>query len=147
MERGAFMRGTEMRQRGGSMKRITALGLGVLLALGVELTVLLLGSIAVSAGVLRADTTMQTTVAACLIGCFTGACFVCGCWRDKCLIGGLLTGLLCFALILVVALIGAERFEFGGQGIIEFSGCLIGGGLAGVTKSRKKTKHRKKRQK
>lgn len=137
------MRRTEARQSDGSVKHIVALGLGALLALGIELIVLLLGSVAVSAGVLRANTEMQVTAAACLIGCVAGGCFACSCWGSRRLLCGLLTGLLCFVFIFFVALISADEFKFGSQGLIEIAGCLIGGGLAGMAGAGKKKKRRK----
>lgn len=138
------MRKTESRQGSGMTQKVLALILGAMLALGVELLLLLLGAIAVSAGVLRADSTMQVTAAACLIGCFIGGSFACGRWKSHRLPAGLLTGICCFALILLVALIDGG-LEFGTQALIELAGCAVGGGLAGLLAGRKKTKKRKTR--
>lgn len=136
------MRKKESRQSGGASQNVLALVLGALVALGVELLLLLLGAVAVSAGILRADTTMQVTAAACLIGCFVGGSFACGSWKSHRLPAGVLTGVCCFALILLVALICGD-FEFGAQALIELAGCAVGGGLAGLLAGRKKTKKRK----
>lgn len=137
------MRKTETRQESG-VQNLLALLLGGLLALGIELIVLLLGSIAVSSGVLRADTAPQVTAAACLIGCFAGGTFTCGRWKARRLPAGLLTGLICFVFILLVGLFSGE-FTFGTQALIELAGCIVGGGLAGVLAGRKKPKKRKTR--
>ncbi len=139
------MRRTEVRQGGGKSRSFITLGLGALLALGVEMMVLLMGSFAVSVGVLRADTEMQLTAAACLIGCFIGASFACTYWDSHRLLCGLLTGLSCFALILLVAMISADEFKIGVQGLVELAGCMIGGGLAGFVCVKKKRKKRKNR--
>ena len=136
------MRKKESRQGSGPSQNVLALILGALLALGVELLLLLLGAVAVSAGILRADTTMQVTAAACLIGCFIGAGFACGSWKSHRLPAGLLTGVCCFVLILLGALIGGS-LELGTQALIELAGCTVGGGLAGLLAGRKKTKKRK----
>ena len=139
------MRKTEARQGSGNAQNIVALILGALLALGIELIVLLLGSIAVSAGVLKADTATQVTAVACLIGCFAGGSFTCARWGVRRLLAGLLTGLICFALIVLVALISGSGFEIGTQGLIELAGCVVGGGLSGLLSARGKKKRRKMR--
>ena len=139
------MRKTEARQGSGSTQNIVALILGALLALGIELIVLLLGSIAVSAGVLKADTTTQITAVACLIGCFIGGTFTCARWGVRRLLAGMLTGLICFAFILLVALISGNGAEIGTQGLIELAGCVVGGGLVGLLGARGKKKKRKVR--
>lgn len=137
------MRKTEVRQEPG-VQNLLALLLGGLLALGIELVVLLLGSIAASAGVLRTDTAAQVTAAACLLGCFIGGTFACGRWKTRRLPAGLLTGLICFILILLVGLFSGG-LAFGTQALIELAGCIVGGGLAGVLAGRKKPKKRKTR--
>lgn len=139
------MRKTEARQHDGGARKALMLLLGALLALGIELIVLLLGSVAVSAGILRTDTETQVTAAACLLGCFIGGSFACAHWDSKRLLAGLLSGLICFALILLVALILGDGLEIGTKGLIELAGCVVGGGLAGVLAGRKKKKKRKAR--
>ena len=141
------MRKAEARQGVAGGRNLIDLLLGALLALGIEVIVLLLGSIAVSAGVLRADTEMQVTAAACLIGCFAGGTLACKSWVSRRLLCGLMTGILCFVLILLVAMISGDGFKLGSQGLVEMVGCLVGGGLAGVVGAKKKKKKRKKRQK
>ena len=47
---------------------VTAVALGGLLALGVELIVLLLGAVAVSSGILKENSALQLTVVACVLG-------------------------------------------------------------------------------
>ena len=145
MERGAFMRRTEKRKGEDSAKSAVALLLGVLFAFGVELIVLLLGSFLVSVEVFRPDAETQVTAAACLIGCFVGGSIACRKWKTGKLLCGLLVGLLCFALIFVIALVSSNNFELRGQGLIELAGCLIGGGIAGIIGRRKKTKKHKTR--
>ena len=122
---------------------MAALGLGVLLAFGVELMILLLGSVLVSAGILRPDSGMQVSAAACLIGCFAGGCFACGKWKEARLLCGLLCGLLCFVIILLIALMSTDSAKLGGEGLVELAACLIGGGLAGVSARRRKQRKRK----
>ena len=139
------MRKTETRQSSGRGQNIVALILGALLALGIELIVLLLGSIAVSAGVLRADAATQVTAAACLIGCFIGGSLACARWDTRRLFAGLLTGVVCFLLILFAAFLLGDGPEIGTQALIELAGCVIGGGLAGVLAGGKKKKKRKTR--
>lgn len=119
--------------------------LGALLALGVALIVLFLGSAAVSAGILKQDAAMQTTAAACLIGCLAGGSLACTRWNSRRLFAGVLTGLLCFVLILAIALLLEGTPEFGTQALIECAGCLVGGGIAGVLAGGKRKKKRKAR--
>lgn len=119
--------------------------LGALVALGVELIVLFLGAAAVSAGILKQDTTMQVTAAACLIGCLAGGSLSSVRWNSGRLIAGVLTGLLCFALILTVALLREGTPELGTQALIECAGCLVGGGIAGVLAGGKRKRKRKVR--
>lgn len=145
MERGAFMHKSEVKQSGKSTKSMAALGGGVLLALGVELVVLLLGSVLVSSGFLRLDSGMQVGAAACLTGCFTGGCFACKKWKESRLVCGVLCGLLCFAVILTIALLSGGSAKLGGEGLIELAACLIGGGLAGVSARKKKPRKRRAR--
>lgn len=137
------MQKKESRQGGtGTTQNMLALILGAMLALGVELLLLLLGAAAVSAGILRVDTTMQVTAAACLLGSFVGGSFACRSWKSHRLPAGLLTGLCCFMLILLGALIGGS-FEFGTQALIELAACAVGGGLAGILAGQKKRKRKK----
>lgn len=138
------MRKTETARESDGLRNFTALLLGGLLALGIELVVLMLGSIAVSAGILRVDTAPQLTVAACLLGCFIGGRLACSKWKNRRLFAGLLTGVICFLLILVLALIGGN-FEFGTQALIELVSCVVGGSLAGAMWGKKKKSRRKVR--
>lgn len=125
---------------------VLSLVLGALFALGVELILLLLGSVAISAGVLRSNSAPQLTVAACLIGCLVGGIFACLRWPQHRLPAGLATGILCFALILFVSLLSGEGPEFNAAMFLELAGCVIGGGLAGLfTRNRKKGGKRVKR--
>lgn len=130
--------------KGGSHKLFTLL-LGALLAFGIELVVLLLGAVAVSSGILREDVTMQTTAAACLLGCLLGGAFAAAQWDSRRLFAGLLTGLICYLFIIAIALISKGGIEFGTQALVELAGCLIGGGLAGVIGGRKKHKRQVRR--
>lgn len=135
------MRKTETARESDSLRTIAALLLGGLLALGIELVVLLVGSIAVSAGVLRVDTAPQLTVAACLLGCFIGGRLTCSKWKSRRLFAGLLTGVICFLLILLLSLIGGN-IEFGTQALIELVSCVVGGSLAGATWGKKKRRRK-----
>ena len=139
------MRKTEPVRGGSRTQFIIVPIVGALLAMGIELIVVFLGSVAVSAGILKAGAAAQTTVAACLIGCFVGGSFACGHWNSKRLFAGLLTGLLCFLLILTVACFVDGAPEIGTQALIECAGCLVGGGIAGVLGGGKKKRKRKKR--
>lgn len=135
---------TDTKRERGSFQSILALALGGLLALGAELIILLLSSLAVSMGVIRMDATPQLTAAACLCGCFIGGRLTCTRWRSKRLIGGILTGILCFLLILVIASFSGKA-DIGVQALLELSGCIVGGGLAGTFLSRRKKQKRKVR--
>jgi putative membrane protein (TIGR04086 family) len=126
-------------------KLVAALILGALLALGIELIVILIGSIAVSAGILKPDAGVQTAVAACVIGSFAGGCFACARWNRKRIFGGLLTGGICFLLVLLIALLTGGEIKLGGQALAECVGCLIGGGISGILAGGKKKKRRKGR--
>lgn len=141
MERGAFMRKTEVRPKNSGGRRALGLLLGGLLALGVELVILLLGSAAVSLGVLRNDATIQITAVACIIGGFVGGSFVCAQWTRQRLLAGILTGVVCILLIMLLALIGGNG-KFGTQMLVELASCLVGGGLAGALAGKKKKKHK-----
>lgn len=139
------MRKVEAGQGHTGIQSVVALILGALLALGIEIVILLLGSVAASAGVFSLNAAPQLTVAACLVGCLVGGGFACSRWRNKRLPAGLLAGLICFALILLTALFGGEELKFGTQAFAELAGCVIGGGLAGMICGRKKHAARKRR--
>ena len=131
-------------QKGTSLRGMLALLLGGLLAIGVELVVLLLGAIMVSAGIIRTDAVPRITAAACLVGCMIGGLLTCACWNAKRLFGGLLTGMVCFLLIVLISLFGGNH-EFSLQCVLELGCCVVGGGLAGIAsagrkKTRKKTR-------
>lgn len=138
------MRKTEAGKSEVGAQRALSLLLGALLALGIALIILLIGSVAVSAGILRADSSAQVTAAACLLGCLAGGGFTVSRWRSQRLIAGLLTGIFTFVLILILALING-RIKFGAQALIELAACLVGGGLAGVLMGKRKKKKRKSR--
>ena len=127
---------------------ITAVALGGLLALGVELMVLLLGAAAVSNGILKEDAASQVTAAACVAGCLIGGALACARWESKRLLAGLATGAVCYLLILAVGLLMGDGFQLGVQALIELAGCLCGGAIAGLFSGRKgkkrKTAARKK---
>ena len=119
-------------QGGGAAQAVTAVMLGGLLALGVELMLLLLGAVAVSGGILKEDATTQVTAAACVVGCFAGgllACVRCGSRR---LPAGLAVGGVCCLLIAAVGLLMGDGLQLGAQALIELAGCLCGGALAGL---------------
>lgn len=139
------MHKTEARQTGGAARATVALLVGGLLALGIELMVLLIGAMAVSKGILRVDAAPQITAAACLLGCLIGAWFTCARWQNRRLLAGLGTGLVCFVLILAVALLSGDGLEIGMQGLLELAACLVGGGLAGLLAGGRKKKHRNRR--
>ena len=60
-----------------AVQMATGVALGGLLALGIELMILLLGSLAVSNGILKEDAAPQLTAAACVLGCFGGGLLAC----------------------------------------------------------------------
>ncbi len=121
---------------------VTAVALGGLLALGVELMVLLLGAVAVSNGILKEDTAAQVTAAACVLGCLIGGLLACTRWNSRRLLAGLATGAVCYLLILAVGLLMGDGFQMGPQALIELAGCLCGGAIAGVFGGRKTKKKR-----
>ncbi len=114
------------------VQMITGVTLGGLLALGLELVILLLGSMAVSNGILRESAAPQLTAAACVLGCFGGGLLACSRWRSRRLLGGLAAGAVCFLLILAVGLLMSDKLVLGTQALIELAGCLCGGALAGL---------------
>ena len=129
-------------QGGGAVQTVTAVMLGGLLALGVELMVLLLGAAAVSNGILKEDAAAQVTAVACVAGCLAGglpACAQCG---SKRLLAGLAVGAVCFLLILAVGLLMGDGLRLGAQALIELAGCLCGGAVAGTLSGGKTGKKR-----
>ena len=132
----------------GAVQTVTAVMLGGLLALGVELMVLLLGAVAVSNGILKEDAATQVTAAACVAGCFAGGLLACGRCGSRRLLAGLAVGGVCFLLILAVGLLMGDGLRLGAQALIELAGCLCGGAIAGMLCSRntkkKRTSARKK---
>ena len=123
-----------------AVQMATGVVLGGLLALGVELIVLLLGSVAVSNGILKEDAAPQLTAAACVLGCFIGGLLACARWKSRRLLGGLAAGAVCYLLILAVGLLMSDALELGGQALIELAGCLCGGALAGMLGGMRKKK-------
>ena len=125
-----------------AVQMVTAVALGGLLALGVELMVLLLGAAAVSNGILKEDAAPQVTAAACVVGCLAGGLLACARWSSKRLLAGLATGAVCYLLILAVGLLLSDGFQLGVQALIELAGCLCGGAIAGMFGGRKSKKKR-----
>lgn len=123
-----------------AVQMVTAVALGGLLALGVELMILLLGALAVSNGVLKEDAAPQVTAAACVIGCFCGGLLACARWKSRRLLGGLAVGAVCYLLILAVGLLMSDGIALNAQALIELAGCLCGGALAGMLGSGRKKK-------
>ncbi len=115
-----------------AVQMATGVVLGGLLALGVELMILLLGSLAVSNGILKEDAAPQLTAAACVLGCFGGGLLACARWKSKRLLGGLAAGAVCYLLILAVGLLMSDELVLGVQALVELAGCLCGGALAGM---------------
>ena len=115
-----------------AVQMATGVALGGLLALGIELVILLLGALAVSNGILKENSTSQLTAAACVLGCIGGGLLACSKWKSRRLVGGLLTGVVCYLLILAVGLLISDDLTFGPQALIELAGCLCGGALAGM---------------
>ena len=121
---------------------VTAVAVGGLLALGVELLMLLAGSAAVSNGVRREEAAPQLTAAACVLGCLAGGLAACSQWRSRRLLAGLATGGVCYLLIVAVGLLMGDGFTLGLQALIELAGCLCGGAIAGLLSGGKgKKKH------
>ena len=135
-------------QGAGAVRMVTAVMLGGLLALGVELMVLLLGAVAVSNGILKEDAAAQVTAAACVVGCLAGGLLACGRCGSRRLLVGLAVGAVCCLLILAVGLLMGDGLKLGAQALIELAGCLCGGALAGVLcagrTKKKRTAARKK---
>lgn len=129
-------------QGANAAQMITAVALGGLLALGVELMVLLLGAVAVSNGILKEDAAAQVTAAACVLGCLIGGLLACSRWSARRLLAGLAVGAVCYLLILAVSLLMGEGFQLGPQALVELAGCLCGGAVAGVFGGRKGKKKR-----
>jgi len=123
-----------------AIQMATGVALGGLLALGVELMILLLGSAAVSNGILKEDAAPQLTAAACVLGCFAGGLLACVRWKSRRLLGGLATGAVCYLLILAIGLLINDALALGTQALIELAGCLCGGALAGMLGGRRKKK-------
>ena len=119
-------------QGSGAVQTVTAVMLGGLLALGVELMVLLLGAVAVSNGILKEDAAVQVTAAACVAGCFAGGLLACARCESKRLPAGLAVGGVCCLLIVAVGLLMGDGLRLGAQALIELAGCLCGGALAGM---------------
>ena len=130
-----------------AVQMATGVALGGLLALGIELMILLLGSLAVSRGILKEDAALQLTAAACVLGCFGGGLLACSKWKSRRLVGGLLTGAVCYLLILAVGLLMSDDLTFGPQALIELAGCLCGGALAGMLGGGRKKKRASSRKK
>ena len=129
-------------QGAGAVQTVTAVMLGGLLALGVELMVLLLGAVAVSNGILKEDAAVQVTAAACVVGCLAGGLLACSRCGSRRLLAGLAVGGVCCLLILAVGLLMGDGLRLGAQALIELAGCLCGGALAGMLCSRKSKKKR-----
>lgn len=130
-----------------AIQMATGVALGGLLALGVELVILLLGSLAVSNGIFKEDAALQLTAAACVLGCFVGGLLGCARWKSQRMLGGLATGVVCYLLILVVGLLMSDDLVLGTQALIELAGCLCGGALAGMLGGRGKKKRASGRKK
>lgn len=130
-----------------AVQMATGVALGGLLALGVELMILLLGSLAVSNGILKEDAAPQLTAAACVLGCFGGGLLACARWKSRRLLGGVITGVVCCLLILAVGLLMSDDLILGTQTLIELAGCLCGGALAGMLGGGKRKKRASSRKK
>ena len=134
-------------QGANAVQMATGVALGGLLALGVGLVILLLGSMAVSNGIIKEDAVPQLTAAACVLGCFGGGLLACARWKSRRLLGGLAAGVVCYLLILAVGLLMSDGLVLGTQALIELAGCLCGGALAGMLSGggRKKRADRRKK--
>ena len=129
-------------QGSGAVQMVTAVMLGGLLALGVELMVLLLGAVAVSNGILKEDAAAQVTAAACVVGCLAGGLLACTRCSSSRLLAGLAVVAVCCMLILAVGLLMGDGLRLGAQALIELAGCLCGGAIAGVLRGGKAKKKR-----
>ena len=130
-----------------AVQMATGVALGGLLALGIELMILLLGSLAVSNGILKEDAAPQLTAAACVLGCFGGGLLACARWKSRRLLGGLAAGVVCYLLILAVGLLMSDGLTLGVQALVELAGCLCGGALAGMLGGGKRKKRASSRKK
>ena len=129
-------------QGSGAAQAVTAVMLGGLLALVVALMVLLLGAVAVSNGILKEDSAVQVTAAACVAGCFVGGLLACTRCGSKRLPAGLAVGGVCCLLILAVGLLMGDGLQLGAQALIELAGCLCGGAIAGMLRAGRPKKKR-----
>ena len=136
-----FMRKAEAREDGAAQV-VTAVVLGGLLALGVALTVLLLGAAAVSNGIIKEDAAAQVTAAACVAGCFAGGLLACTRCGSGQLFVGLAVGGVCCLLIAAVGLLMGDGLRLGAQALIELAGCLCGGAIAGMLRAGRPKKKR-----
>ena len=118
-----FMRKSET-QSANAVEKTIAVVLGGLIALGIAVLVLLAAAAAVSAGVLREDTAVQGTAAACIIGCFLGGLITCVKWGNCSLIA--------------VSLLISDGLELGLHALTELACCLCGGAAAGLLCGRKR---------
>ena len=135
------MRKTEA-QGTGAAQTVTAVMLGGLLALGVELLMLLLSAVAVSNGILKEDAAVPVTAAACVAGGLAGGLLACGRCSSRRLLAGLAVGGVCCLLIMAVGLLMGDGLRLGAQALIELAGCLCGGAIAGMLCSRNTKKKR-----
>ena len=119
-------------QGNSAAQTVTAVTLGGLLALGVELMLLLLGAVAVSNGVLKEESVVQVTAVACVTGCFAGGLLACARCGSRGLPTGLAVGGVCCLLIAAVGLLMGDGLRLGAQALIELAACLCGGALAGL---------------
>ena len=137
MERGAFMYKAEA--RGGKAASLTiALFFGGLLALGIEVVILLLGSMAISGGILSETLSSRITAASCVLGCLAGGLYSCRRWGERRLLAGVGAGGVCFLLILAVSLFMGDGPKLGAQALTELACCCCGGAVAGMLSKKKK---------
>ena len=131
-------------QGNGLAAQTASLLLGGVISVAVSILLLLLGSCAVSAGLLDQDKPLRLVLGACLAGAFFGGMFTGKRWEKRRLFAGVLSGLVAFLILLSVGLMGYGATLEGESGIGVLICCVCGGGIAGFVRggSRKKQKKR-----
>jgi len=119
--------------------------LGGAVAAVVAIALLLICSVAISAGLLSEELELHVTIAACVIGGFFGGELTKKRWGSRSLLAGLSAGGVFFLILLTVSLAGYHTTDVAGAGLGVAAGCLCGGTAAGLLGRGGKKKKRKNR--
>lgn len=117
--------------------------IGGLLAAVVSLVILFLCAVAISQGWLNQGKTGYFTVAACILGSFSGGVVAVSRCKGRSLIVGLLTGVVLFLALLSAGMLIYQNVSLEEGGLPLGCACLCGGALAGITGAGPKKKRRK----